>query len=119
MARHTWPEFWNAPSKMPGATFLGSTSSSTMPASLPPSSSVMRLSVCAALAITFCPVADEPVNEILRISGCLVMWVAKVIGVGDDVEDALRQDVLYQFGKTQRRQRRRRRRLDDERIAGE
>jgi len=56
-----------------GATFFGSTSSSTMPASLPPSSSVMRFSVCAALAITFCPVAEEPVKEILRMSGCLVM----------------------------------------------
>src|SRR5262249_38217031 len=67
------PEFWNAPSKMPGATFFGSTSSSTMPASLPPSSSVIRFSVCAALAITFWPVADDPVKEILRMSGCLVM----------------------------------------------
>jgi hypothetical protein len=73
MARQTCPEFWNAPSKMPGATFFGSTSSSTMPASLPPSSRVIRLSVCAALAITFWPVAVEPVKEIFRMSGCLVM----------------------------------------------
>ncbi len=73
MARQTCPEFWNAPSKMPGATFFGSTSSSTMPASLPPSSSVIRFRVCAALAMTFWPVAVEPVNEILRMSGCFVM----------------------------------------------
>src|SRR5258707_293845 len=73
MARQTCPEFWNAPSKMPGATFFGSTSSSTMPASLPPSSSVIRFRVWAALAMTFCPVAVEPVNEILRMSGCFVM----------------------------------------------
>ena len=31
------------------------------------------VNVCAALAITFWPVADEPVNEIFRMSACLVM----------------------------------------------
>jgi len=45
-----------------GATARGSTSSSTMAASFPPSSSVTRFSVPAALATTFLPVATEPVN---------------------------------------------------------
>src|SRR5215469_11296300 len=72
MAMQTWPELRKAPWKMPGAAFLGSASSSTIPASLPPNSRVMRLMVSAALLITFFPVADDPVKEILRTSGCFV-----------------------------------------------
>ncbi|MCY1507908.1 hypothetical protein D9M68_421990 [compost metagenome] len=48
---------------------LGSASGSTMPASLPPSSSVSRFMVLAADCITFLPVAQEPVNTILRMTG--------------------------------------------------
>jgi len=44
-----------------------------MAASLPPSSSVTRLSVCAALAMTRLPVATDPVKEILSMSGCSVI----------------------------------------------
>src|SRR3546814_3821802 len=43
-----------------------------MLASFPPSSSVTRLRVPAALSRTFFPVAVEPVKEILAISGCAV-----------------------------------------------
>jgi hypothetical protein len=43
--------------------------------------------------------------------------VAEIVGVGDDVEHARRQNVGNQFGEFQRRERRRRRRLDDQRIA--
>jgi hypothetical protein len=49
---------------MPLAAVFGLASSNTTPALLPPSSSVMRFSVSAALAITFPPVAVDPVNEI-------------------------------------------------------
>ena len=73
MARQTWPAFSNAPAKMPGATVLTSASSSTIEASLPPSSSEMRFRVSAAADITLVPVAVEPVNEILRTSG---WWVS-------------------------------------------
>ena len=44
-----------------------------MAGSLPPSSSVTRFSVSAELAITFLPVATEPVKEILSMSGCSVI----------------------------------------------
>ena len=47
----------------------------TMPASLPPSSSVTRFSFCAALPITFLPVATDPVNTILSMPGWLVRWL--------------------------------------------
>ena len=70
MAMHTWPLLTKAAKNSFGATTCGSTSSSTMAASLPPSSSVMRLSVAAALAMTRLPLATEPVNEILSMPGC-------------------------------------------------
>jgi len=40
----------------------------TIPASLPPSSNVMRFRLLAALTITFLPVAQDPVKTILLIS---------------------------------------------------
>lgn len=54
-----------------GAIAFGSTSSRTTAASLPPSSSVTRLRVEAALAIAFLPVPTEPVRDIFAIPGCL------------------------------------------------
>jgi hypothetical protein len=39
----------------------------------PYSSSVTRFNVGAEAAITFLPVADDPVNEILAMSGCFVI----------------------------------------------
>jgi len=61
MAMQTCPEFWNAPAKILGATVLGSDPGMTIEASLPPSSRVMRFNASAAPAITFFPVAVEPV----------------------------------------------------------
>ena len=69
MARQTWPELMVAPPKIFGATSFGSTPSSTMAASLPPSSRVMRFSEPAAEAMTFLPVAVEPVKATLAMSG--------------------------------------------------
>ena len=60
-----------------GAVSFGSTSLNTMPASFPPSSNVIRLSRPAPQAITFAPVAVEPVNEIFRTSGCAVSAAPK------------------------------------------
>jgi hypothetical protein len=58
--------------KIAGATTAISASSSTIAASLPPSSSVIRLSVSATLCITFLPVPVEPVNDTLATSGWVV-----------------------------------------------
>ncbi|MNT02670.1 hypothetical protein D3C72_1371750 [compost metagenome] len=73
MAAQVWPLLRNAPQNRPSAMALGSASGSTMPASLPPSSSVSRFMVLAADCITFLPVAQEPVNTILRMTGSLAM----------------------------------------------
>ncbi len=73
IAMQTWPLFTQAAKKSFGATVCGSTSSSTIAASFPPSSSVTRFNVPAAFAITFFPVATEPVNEILSMVGCSVI----------------------------------------------
>jgi len=55
------------------ATFLGSASGSTIDASLPPSSSVIRLRSALAPSMIFLPVAVDPVKVILSISGCEVI----------------------------------------------
>src|SRR4051794_7350486 len=60
----------NEPQNRPSAMALGSASGSTMPASLPPSSSVSRLSEGAALSMILRPVAIDPVKVILPIPGC-------------------------------------------------
>lgn len=69
VATQTCPEFWKAPMTTSGAVFLMSTSGRMIEASLPPSSRVTRLRVFADVSMTFLPVAIEPVNEILAISG--------------------------------------------------
>ena len=119
MAMQTWPLFWNAPSKIFGATFFGSTSSSTMAASLPPSSSVMRFSVSAALAITFFPVAVEPVKEILRMSGWAVRASPRSLASAITLSTPGGSIVLDQRGELQRRQRRGRRRFQHHGVAGQ
>ena len=73
IAMQTWPLLTNEAKKIFLATAFGSTSSMTIAGSLPPSSSVTRFSVAAALASTFLPVATEPVNEILSMPGCSVI----------------------------------------------
>mmetsp|Transcript_5843 Transcript_5843/g.14173 ORF Transcript_5843/g.14173 Transcript_5843/m.14173 type:complete len:205 (-) Transcript_5843:526-1140(-) len=47
-----------------------STSSSTIAASLPPSSNVTRFNPAAAVAMTFFPVATDPVKLMCRTSSC-------------------------------------------------
>src|SRR5881394_981021 len=59
----------NEPQNSPSAMALGSASGSTMPASLPPSSSVSRLSEGAALSMILRPVAVDPVKVSLAIPG--------------------------------------------------
>lgn len=55
------------------AISLGSTSSSTMQGSFPPSSSVTLLRLSAALRITALPAVVDPVIEICEIRGCLTI----------------------------------------------
>ena len=55
------------------ATFSTSASASTIEASLPPSSSVMRFKSLLAPSMIFLPVAVEPVKVILSIPGWLVI----------------------------------------------
>ena len=69
IAMHTWPLLTKEAKNSLGATASGSTSSSTIAASLPPSSSVTRFKVAAALAMTCLPLAAEPVKEILSMPG--------------------------------------------------
>ncbi len=72
MATHTWPALTMAPSYTFLATVLGSTSSMTMAASLPPSSRVTRFRPSEADLATFLPVAVEPVKATLAMSGWAV-----------------------------------------------
>src|SRR3712207_8134662 len=57
---------------MSSAMALGSASGRTMPASLPPSSRVRRLTVSAEDLMMARPAAVEPVNMTLPIAGCSV-----------------------------------------------
>mmetsp|Transcript_91076 Transcript_91076/g.260597 ORF Transcript_91076/g.260597 Transcript_91076/m.260597 type:complete len:259 (+) Transcript_91076:1622-2398(+) len=72
MAQHVWPLLKNAPRKTPSTAFSISTSSRMIAASLPPSSSSIRLKSLAHAAITLVPTEAEPVNTTLRTSGCAV-----------------------------------------------
>src|SRR3546814_20277391 len=71
MIAQTWPLLKNAKAKMAGATVLTSASGNTIAASLPPSSSVRRLSVGATAPMIARPVSVEPVNVTLATSACL------------------------------------------------
>jgi hypothetical protein len=70
----TWPALKKALPTTRLAVLPISASGSTIPASLPPSSSVSRFSEEAAAAMIFLPVAVEPVKEILAIS----LWLVRV-----------------------------------------
>ncbi len=72
-AQQSWPELSKTPYGAVAAARSRSQSSNTMLALLPPSSSVTRLTCCAAVAITRVPTSVDPVNTILRTSG----WVTK------------------------------------------
>ena len=73
VAMQIWPVLRKAAQNSCSATCSTSTSGMTMAASLPPSSSVTRLSDVAALAMTLRPVAVEPVKLILSMPGWLVI----------------------------------------------
>ena len=68
-----WPLLRNAAQNRSSAAFSTSTSGITIAGSLPPSSSVTRLSVADALCITRRPVAVDPVKLILSMPGCAVI----------------------------------------------
>ncbi len=89
----------------------------TMAGSLPPSSSVTRFSVAAALASTFLPVATEPVNEILSMPACSVIARAELVAAREHVDDARRKDVFEDLADFEGRERRIRRGLQDDGIA--
>ena len=60
-----WPALEHAPHMAASAAASRSASSSTISASLPPASMTTGVSVSAQAAITFRPVAVEPVKAIL------------------------------------------------------
>jgi hypothetical protein len=64
------PVLKQAPTIAASARASRSASSNTMNGALPPNSRCTRLSVSAAVFITFLPVPVEPVTEIMRRSGC-------------------------------------------------
>ena len=79
---------------------------------------MIRFRVAAALAITFWPVAVEPVNEILRMSGCLVIASPRSLAPAMTLRTPRGSMSFDQLGE-QRRQRGGRRGLDYHRVAGE
>mmetsp|Transcript_26609 Transcript_26609/g.61142 ORF Transcript_26609/g.61142 Transcript_26609/m.61142 type:complete len:234 (-) Transcript_26609:550-1251(-) len=72
MATQVWPLLKKAALNTPSAVAVMSTSSRTMAASFPPSSSRSRLKSRAQASITFLPTSVEPVNTTFRTSGCEV-----------------------------------------------
>ena len=97
-----------------------SASGNTMLGDLPPSSSVIFLSVSAAARMMPLPVVVSPVNAILSIPGCATSaWPTLESGRGHHVEHAGRQPDLHgDLAERERRQRRLARRLQDDRVAG-
>ena len=68
---HAWPWFIRQPNSVPSAASSRSASSRTMFGPLPPSSSVSRLTLPAAIRMISRPTAVEPVKAIFRTSGWL------------------------------------------------
>ena len=71
-AQQSWPALSKTAYGAVAAAFSRSASAKTTFADLPPSSSVTRLIVDAALRITICPTSVEPVNPIFATSGCSI-----------------------------------------------
>ena len=90
-----------------------------MLARLPPSSSVTRLTVAAAPAMTCRPTSVEPVKPILRTSGCSTSRQPDDRALADDdVEHALGDPGLErQLAEPHRRQRRQLGGLEHHRVA--
>mmetsp|Transcript_107773 Transcript_107773/g.335086 ORF Transcript_107773/g.335086 Transcript_107773/m.335086 type:complete len:263 (+) Transcript_107773:1620-2408(+) len=72
MAQHVWPLLKKAALKTPSAVARMSQSGRMIAASLPPSSSRMRLKSLEHAAMTLLPIAVEPVKTTLRTIGCRV-----------------------------------------------
>ncbi len=70
-AQQSCPALSNTPAGAVAAARCRSQSANTMLALLPPSSRVTRFTWAAAPASTFLPTSVEPVNTILRTSGCV------------------------------------------------
>ena len=68
-ATHAWPLFMSPATFTPAAATVGSASSSTIAADLPPSSRLTRLRSWPQRAATWRPAAVEPVNATLSIPG--------------------------------------------------
>ena len=68
MPTHVWPAFENPPHSVASAAAATSASSSTIIESLPPASMITGVRWVAQAAITFLPVAPEPVNASLSTS---------------------------------------------------
>ena len=79
----------------------GSASGRTMPASLPPSSRVRRLTVSAEDLMMALPVAVEPVNMILPIRGVSGQGLADVAAAGDDGQDAFGEFLVQDMDEGQ------------------
>lgn len=69
-AAQVCPVLMKAPQKSPSAIAAGSASSRTMPASLPPSSTVTRFTESAEARMIALPVTVDPVNMSLSTPGC-------------------------------------------------
>lgn len=134
---HVWPELSVAAMKICGIAFSKSTSAMTTHGSLPPSSSVKRLSVAEQLLATRRPVALEPVKDTLRMPSCSVTAIerqqanwrlgnavaltprAEAVVADDDLHNAGREELLRSLDDADVAKRRERARLDDDRVAGQ
>ena len=67
---HTWPALRNLLAAITLAATATSASSNTITGAWPPSSMVARFMCWPASAASCLPTTVEPVNEILRITGC-------------------------------------------------
>ena len=67
---HTWPALRNLKAPIIFAAPSTSASSKTSTGEWPPSSMVARFMWLAASALRCLPTGTEPVNEILRMTGC-------------------------------------------------
>ncbi len=86
--------------------------------SLPPSSRVTRFRLSAALAMTFLPVAVEPVKVMRSMPGCSVIQRPRSLPPATTLRHAGGQHVARHLAEQQRRERRIGRGLQHHRVAG-
>ena len=116
----TWPALRNLLAAIALAATSTSASSKTITGAWPPSSIVTRFMCWPASAASCLPTTVEPVNEILRITGCGIRYARDLGRVAVDQADHARRHAGVDEGADQLGRRRRRllRRLDDDRAAG-